>query len=349
MTTDKSFADTLLDWFDIHGRHDLPWQHPRTPYRVWLSEVMLQQTQVTTVIPYFSAFLSRFPDLTALAAADLDDVLAAWAGLGYYSRARNLHRCAQTCVAQHGGDLPANLDALKALPGIGKSTAAAILSQAFGQPAAILDGNVKRLLSRHAGIEAPIDAVATERLLWTLAESRLPAHRAADYTQALMDFGATLCTPKKPACSECPLAVSCVSFHAGLVESIPVKRSRKAVPTRSVQMLVVMDGDRVLLERRPDTGVWGGLYSVPECEPDEDPEAVARSRFGLDVRSSGPGFKLRHRFTHFVLDITAVRVEVVVATSMSDGAAARFVDPIELAGLGLPKPVTKILRGQTSP
>ncbi|HKN79229.1 MAG TPA: A/G-specific adenine glycosylase, partial [Lysobacter sp.] len=237
----SDFADTLLAWFDVSGRHDLPWQHPRTPYRVWLSEVMLQQTQVRVVIPYFERFVAAMPDVRALAAASLDEVTALWSGLGYYARARNLHAAAKACVEHHDGDLPRDLAALMALPGIGRSTAGAILSQAWGDRFPILDGNVKRVLARVHGIEGWPGLPAIEKRMWAIAEAQLPDARMADYTQAQMDFGATLCTRADPACVLCPLQSACVALREGRVDELPTPKPGKPLPERRALMLWIED------------------------------------------------------------------------------------------------------------
>src|SRR5688572_8905204 len=260
-----SFAGRLLAWFDVSGRLDLPWQHPRTPYRVWLSEVMLQQTQVRVVIPYFERFVSALPSVRALAEAPLDDVIALWAGLGYYARARNLHAAAKVCVEHHDGDLPRDLDALIALPGIGRSTAGAILAQAWGDRFPILDGNVKRVLARVHGIEGWPGLPAVEKQMWAIAEAQLPDDRLADYTQAQMDFGATLCTRADPACVLCPLQDECVALRTGRVAELPTPKPGKPLPERRAWMLWIEDAEgRVLLQRRPPTGIWGSMWSLPE-------------------------------------------------------------------------------------
>ncbi|MBK8287017.1 MAG: A/G-specific adenine glycosylase [Ahniella sp.] len=340
-----TFSDRLLEWFDKHGRHDLPWQHPRTPYRVWLSEVMLQQTQVATVIGYFARFLERFPDLPTLAEAPLDDVLARWAGLGYYSRARNLHRAAQVCVANFGGTLPDSLEALVTLPGVGRSTAAAILSQAFDRPATILDGNVKRVLARYSGNTTPINERSMEQRLWALADSLLPEHRAADYSQAMMDLGATVCTPRKPVCTMCPLEQDCVARSKGLQESIPVRAPKRAVPVREIQMLLLRDQDgALLLQRRPEQGIWGGLYSLPEFPIGADLISAARTSLGLDIELGERMHSLDHRFTHFLLQITAREARVAARNRLSEPLPGhQFVHGAALTRLGLPKPVAMLL------
>jgi A/G-specific adenine glycosylase len=336
------FASRLLRWFDVHGRHDLPWQQPRTAYRVWLSEVMLQQTQVATVIPYFERFVARFPDVATLATASVDDVLALWSGLGYYSRGRNLHRAAQHCVEHFGGELPETLDALIALPGIGRSTAAAILALAFGQRAAILDGNVKRVFARHAGIDGHPGQPAVERQLWAIAEDRLPTDRLADYTQAMMDLGATRCTPKRPRCNDCPVHSDCVALAQDRVAQLPTPKPRKTTPERSTVMLVLIDrDDRVLFERRPPAGIWGGLLGLPEYENAEAALADLARR-GIAVVASRSGSTYRHVFTHFKLDIVPLMVEVDSADAIGEEehewhARSAFV------GLALPTAVRRVL------
>ncbi len=259
------FAQNLLGWFDTHGRKDLPWQHPRTPYRVWLSEVMLQQTQVRTVIPYFERFVEALPTLEALADAPIDRVLALWSGLGYYSRARNLHRAAQLCISEHGGALPREIDALASLPGIGRSTAGAILAQAFGLRHAILDGNVRRVLARFHGVHGWSGTSSIQRELWEYAELHTPHDRVADYTQAIMDLGATVCVRSRPLCGACPVGGNCVALRDRLTAELPTPKPSREIPTRTTTMLIVRDADgRVLLERRPPVGIWATLWSVPE-------------------------------------------------------------------------------------
>jgi A/G-specific adenine glycosylase len=342
MTSARSFAERLLAWFDLHGRHDLPWQHPRTPYRVWLSEVMLQQTQVATVVPYFERFVQRFPDIATLAAAELDAVLALWSGLGYYSRARNLHRAAQTCVMQHAGELPRSLDALTSLPGIGRSTAAAILAQAHGDRLAILDGNVKRVLARHAGVEGYPGSPAVERALWALAEARLPDARLRDYTQALMDFGATCCTPRRPGCGGCPLRVDCVARTSGREAELPTPRPRRALPERNVTMLVAIDGEgRILFERRPPTGIWGGMLGLPEFA-DGAGLLAALPRFGRARSAPQAAASYRHVFTHFKLDIRTLLVELEPGAGVADSAREWHASS-RIADLALPTAIRRVL------
>ncbi|KFN51106.1 A/G-specific adenine glycosylase [Arenimonas composti] len=351
------FAATLLAWFDRDGRHDLPWQHPRTPYRVWLAEIMLQQTQVQTVIPYYARFLETLPTLPALAAAELDQVLALWSGLGYYARARNLHRAARLCVEHHGGELPRDFAELAALPGIGRSTAGAILAQAHGDRFAILDGNVKRTLARYHGIAGWPGASAVERTLWDLAEAALPQERLADYTQAVMDFGATLCTRHDPACLFCPLREDCVAHREGLVDQLPEAKPGKPLPQRRTLMLLLRDeAGRILLQRRPPTGVWAGLWSLPEADDHDAARAfVARhSRHDFDAGEALPA--LQHTFSHFRLQIEtyawgpAKSGEATKSPRAADPAPAigdnddlRWIAPDHLREVGLPAPVRKLL------
>ncbi|MHB1587264.1 MAG: A/G-specific adenine glycosylase [Acidiferrobacteraceae bacterium] len=309
----SDFADRLLAWYDRCGRKDLPWSGAE-PYRVWVSEIMLQQTQVGTVTPYYERFLARFPHVRALAEAPLDDVLRFWAGLGYYVRARNLHAAAQRIVRDHGGEIPRDLALLRALPGIGRSTAGAILALAFGDPHAILDGNVRRVLARyHAETGAPGNA-AFEAKLWAHAQAHTPPRRIRDYTQAIMDLGATVCR-RVPDCPRCPFATDCAARGTGDPSRYPAPRRRGATPTRHTCMLIVRDTeDRVLLIRRAAEGVWGGLWSLPECAA-PDISLWCREVLGLEVSLRPPGAALHHRFTHFLLAITPqpARLERVLA------------------------------------
>ncbi|MFM0335210.1 A/G-specific adenine glycosylase [Paraburkholderia fungorum] len=346
----SDFSTRLIAWQRQHGRHDLPWQNTRDPYRIWLSEIMLQQTQVSTVIPYYAKFLGRFPDVAALAAAPLDDVMALWAGLGYYSRARNLHRCAQAVVEQHGGAFPASVEALGELPGIGRSTAAAIASFAFGARATILDGNVKRVLARAFGVEGFPGEKKVENAMWGLAESLLPSNASDDdvsaYTQGLMDLGATLCMRGKPDCVRCPFAADCVANVTGRQRELPAARPKKAVPTRRTWMLVLRDGNAVMLEKRPPSGIWGGLWSLPEAA-DEAALAERSRAFGGDDGFS-PLAPLTHVFTHFKLDIEPRLAELdraVGALAALGDADTAWVALSDLDSFGVPAPVRKLLDG----
>lgn len=342
-----AFADKLLAWFDRDGRHDLPWQHPRTPYRVWLAEIMLQQTQVQTVIPYYARFLDALPTLPDLAAADGDRVLALWSGLGYYARARNLHKAAKICVDDHGGDLPADFDALAALPGIGRSTAGAILAQAHGHRFAILDGNVKRTLSRVHGVDGWPGSGPVEKKLWELAEAALPDARLADYTQAIMDFGATLCTRHDPACVLCPLQDDCVARRDGLVEQLPAAKPGKPLPERRTLMLVLRDdAGRVLLARRPPTGVWSGLWSLPEADGHDAARAFVATHAPVDFDAAEPLPLIEHVFSHYRLHIEPLLWRSSpAALRVGDNDAVRWQALDTLDTVGLPAPVRKLLEG----
>ncbi|MGO4550393.1 A/G-specific adenine glycosylase [Lysobacter sp. 2RAF19] len=345
MTQAASFADRLLAWFDVSGRHDLPWQHPRTPYRVWLSEVMLQQTQVRVVIPYFERFVAALPDVRALAAAPLDDVIALWAGLGYYARARNLHAAAQACVDRHDGELPRDLDALIALPGIGRSTAGAILSQAWGDRFPILDGNVKRVLTRVHGIEGYPGLPAVEKQLWAIAQAQLPDARMADYTQAQMDLGATLCTRADPACVLCPMQGTCVALREGRTAELPTPKPGKPLPERSALMLWIEDAQgRVLLQRRPATGIWGSLWSFPEHADRDAARAWFADHIAAEFETSEALAPVAHGFTHYRLHIQPLRWRgTQPLPAASDNGDLRWIPRASLGTLGLPAPVRKLL------
>jgi A/G-specific adenine glycosylase len=346
----SEFARRLVAWHRDHGRHDLPWQRTRDPsvdpYRIWLSEIMLQQTQVDTVIPYYARFLARFPEIATLAAAPLDDVLALWSGLGYYARARNLHKAAQAVMAAHGGHFPAHAEAIAHLPGVGRSTAAAIAAFAFGERAAILDGNVKRVLCRTFGIDGFPGERAVEQRLWALAESLLPATGIDTYIQAQMDLGATVCTRGKPACTRCPLADLCVARRDERVAELPAARPRKAVPQRRVRVAVIHADGRVLLERRPPAGIWGGLLALPEI-PDSEPDAGRwlETHFGFAPRTGRALAPLKHAFTHFRLEITPIHFEVDATGRGVADADHRWLALGELDSAGLPTPVRRILEG----
>jgi A/G-specific adenine glycosylase len=339
----KPLAQRLLRWYDLEGRHDLPWQHPRTPYRVWLAEVMLQQTQVATVIPYFLRFVETFTSLRELAAATPDDVLALWSGLGYYSRARNLHRAARLCVERHGGNLPRNFDALAALPGIGRSTAGAILAQAHGLRFAILDGNVKRVLARYHGVRGWPGQASVTAQLWEFAERHTPRTRLVDYTQAIMDLGATLCTRARPSCPACPLARDCVAHRDGLAAALPERKPARALPTRRTLLLLLRDTQgRILLERRPATGVWAQLWSLPEAAD----LAAARQRAAEHAVVRPTALRklprILHAFTHYKLHATPVEIRVRTSV-VADAPDRRWLGLDEAAALGLPAPIRKLI------
>ncbi len=342
------FADQVLAWFDQHGRTNLPWQQPRTPYRVWVSEVMLQQTQVATVVPYFERFVRRFPNAATLARAELDDVLHLWTGLGYYARGRNLHKTAQRIAHAHGGELPSNLDDLLALPGIGRSTAGAILSAGFDIRAPILDGNVKRVHARFHAIAGYPGQTAVAKQMWAHAETHTPAQRVGAYTQAIMDLGALVCTRTNPRCDACPLRTRCIANRDDTVAQYPAPRPSKALPVRRVKMYLITDNeDRCLLERRPPTGLWGGLWGPPERAADHPAIALLTELGAPNVRYGAPrsidGF--RHTFTHFHMDIEPIHLQIDAApVTVADGERWQWYHPRNNQPLGLSAVAVKLLR-----
>ena len=336
----KDFSRRLIEWQKHHGRHGLPWQQTRDPYAVWLSEIMLQQTQVASVIPYYQRFIARFPDIAALAAASQDEVLAHWSGLGYYARGRNLHRAAQLVVAQHGGVFPSDPEWVVALPGIGRSTAAAILAFSFGQRRAILDGNVKRVLARCFGIAGYPGAKAVENRLWQQAEALLPESGIETYTQALMDLGATLCT-RKPSCAACPLGSGCVAYNEKRVAELPEPKPRKPLPQKETAMLILLRQGEVYLEKRPPTGIWGGMWSLPEAPV---LEADAPARLGMAGMEGKPLPERQHTFTHFRLRIVPRVFEVTALQPGAREPGGLWLTPADALGAALPKPVREILK-----
>ncbi|MEP7207287.1 MAG: A/G-specific adenine glycosylase [Casimicrobiaceae bacterium] len=340
-----AFADRVVAWHATHGRHDLPWQTTRDPYRIWLSEVMLQQTQVTAVIPYYHRFLEALPDVGALARAPLDVVLGLWSGLGYYRRARHLHEAAQVVMREHQGRFPRDADAIAALPGVGRSTAAAIAAFAFGTRGAILDGNVKRVFARHRGVEGFPGEPRVARVLWAAAESVLPACDIEAYTQAMMDLGATVCVRHRPRCERCPVAEDCIARLEQRVTALPTPRPNRTLPERSVRMLVLDAGGAVLLERRGTTGVWGGLWSLPELTMESDVRSVCASRYAVvaDAAACEPLAPIDHAFTHFRLTIHPVHVRLARAPEAMDGSDRAWVEPGATRSLGIPAPVRRLL------
>ena len=336
----QTFADRLLAWYDRHGRKDLPWQHPRTPYRVWVSEIMLQQTQVATVVPYFERWMATFPDLATLAAAPQDEVLSLWSGLGYYARARNLHKAAGICMAEHGGELPASAEQLAALPGIGPSTANAIVSQSTDRPAAVLDGNVRRVLARHAAIEGWTGAAAVQKTLWAEAEARLPDKRGADYTQAVMDVGALVCRRNMPDCSVCPVREDCRARAEGKTERLPSPKPPTRVGEKTLFMLILRDArGRVLLEKRPGAGIWGGLW----CLPEDESETGLLIRFGMGDKALEAGPAIEHRLSHLKLTIRPLLAASRIALQVECTAQQGWFDRRQQETLGLPKPIADLL------
>jgi len=337
----QTFANRLLAWWDHNGRKDLPWQHPRTPYRVWVSEIMLQQTQVNTVIPYFERWMRRFPDIEQLAQSPLDDVLACWAGLGYYARARNLHRTARICLEKFNGILPAAIEELTALPGVGRSTANAIISQSTDQPAAVLDGNVRRVIARHAMVAGWPGSAAVQNILWQETEARLPVDRGADYTQAVMDLGSMVCRRTSPDCPHCPLQADCRASIAGQVQNYPASKPKTRIGDRKVFMLLLHDGQRrVMLEKRPPAGIWGGLWSLPEAGD----LAELEQRTGLTL-SDGRFLPARlHRLTHLRLHIQPVLLRTAQAEQVKCSSGQRWVALDGQADHGVPQPVAQLLQ-----
>lgn len=348
MSPGTGIAARIVAWQRRHGRHDLPWQRTRDPYRVWLSEVMLQQTQVTTVVAYYERFLARFPDVASLAAASLDDVLALWSGLGYYSRARNLHRCAQAVVREHGGAFPRDSATLATLPGIGRSTAAAIAAFCFGERAAILDGNVKRVLTRALGFGEDLARARAERALWQHAHALLPAQGVDVYTQGLMDLGAAVCTARAPRCASCPLAELCVARREGEPERYPVKSRRLRRGRRRHALLWLTQGPRLWLTQRAPAGVWASLWSLPEQASAEALERLVAGWPG----SGGWREPIVHTLTHFDWELRPWRHELPARLSAARRAqverslgAGRWFDRDEALALGLPAPVRRWIEG----
>ena len=333
---------TLIEWQRLHGRHSLPWQGTRDPYRIWVSEIMLQQTQVGAVIPYYQRFMARFPDVQKLAAASEEEVLAHWAGLGYYARGRNLHRAARIVVAQHKGAFPTDFDAIQALPGIGRSTAAAISAFAYGQSRAILDGNVKRVLTRVFGIVGWPGEKSVENQLWQLAERLLPASDIETYTQALMDMGATVCTRSRPRCGECPLLSACIAHREGRAGEIPAARPKKVLPKRAVTLLLLRHGRDVLLEKRPSPGIWGGLWSLPEMQG--TPELSCQQLTGATYKHLRELPVFQHTFTHFHLQIQPLEMIVPALPLVANQPDRIWMDVEEAIRAAIPKPVKNILQ-----
>ena len=344
-------AKQLLPWFEQHGRKHLPWQQDVNAYRVWVSEIMLQQTQVATVIPYFERFMQSFPDVFALAAASQDDVLRHWAGLGYYARGRNLHKAAQALQQEHAGEFPDTVDGLVALPGIGRSTAGAILSLACGQPTAILDGNVKRVLARVFEVDGWPGATATARRLWALAEQQTPRRQTAQYNQAMMDLGSMVCTRSRPDCAHCPLRKMCQSQRHGHQALYPHGKPKKAKPQRHRWFLLHHCDDLLLLQKRPPTGIWGGLWSLPEIEQLAELEVWQQQQLRFTAAANWRHENLlKHAFTHFDLTISLAQIHLsrdavqTLQPGVGEEGALRWVHRDELAHFGLPAPVEKILQ-----
>lgn len=338
------FSEPLLAWYDINGRKNLPWQTPREPYRVWVSEIMLQQTQVQTVIAYFNRFIDHLPTIHDLANANEDEVLSLWSGLGYYSRARNLHETAKIISNEHHGQFPQSLEDLIKLPGIGPSTAAAILAQAFNQATAILDGNVKRVLARVFQINGWPEQAEVKKKLWDLANSCMPQERCADYTQAIMDLGATCCTTKNPNCSNCPLKSMCLAFKNNEQYLYPTKKIKKPVPTHQQQLLVLSnEQDHIYLEKRPPTGLWGGLWCFPSIDVDDCPLNFIKIKYALKGATPELVVAFKHRFSHFHLEINALSIRTQEMGTSAGEVTGKWFAKNDLGALGLARPTSLII------
>jgi A/G-specific adenine glycosylase len=339
----QQFHTAVLQWFDNHGRKNLPWQHPITPYRVWISEIMLQQTQVTTVINYFERFMQQLPTVQALAQASEDTVLHLWTGLGYYTRARNLHRAAKMIITEFNGELPANLDQLQQLPGIGRSTAAAILSIAFQQPAAILDGNVKRVLNRYLAFTTVNAQV--EKQLWEIAELFAPIKRCGDYTQAMMDLGATICTRTKPQCNSCPLQQTCQGYASGAPTQFPAKKIKAALPVKHGKLIILQNkAGEILLEKRPGAGIWGGLWCLPAWDETMELSLWCKQVFGLTIKNPQTLPEFRHTFSHYHYQITPILVQATLTKHcVNESKPLLWYNTAKPANVGLAAPIKKLL------
>ena len=342
-STASDFSSRLIAWQKIHGRHDLPWQNTQDPYAIWVSEIMLQQTQVAAVIAYYARFMARFPNIATLAQASQEEVLQHWSGLGYYSRARNLHNAVQTIMDEFDGQFPEDFEKIQTLSGIGRSTAAAIASFAFQQNQTILDGNVKRVLARHFLIEGWTGSPKIEKALWALAETLVPSQEMIAYTQGLMDLGATICTRSKPKCELCPLNVHCMALAKNQTKALPTPKPRKAIPQKQTTMLLLLNGNEVMLEKRPPNGIWGGLWSLPEISMQEIPSEVAMQRFGLEVESDEPLPSILHTFTHFKLEILPQPLQVIHRSLQAIRPNTIWLNIEDAIGAALPTPVRNIL------
>lgn len=335
----SNFAHTVLNWYQSHGRFDLPWQQNISPYRVWLSEIMLQQTQVRTVIPYFERFTQAFSRVEDLACAKQDEVLQLWTGLGYYARARNLHKCAQIVSQEHAGEFPKSVDELSQLPGIGRSTAGAIAAISMNIRAPILDGNVKRVLTRYFAVAGHPSQKKVENRLWGLAEQLLPNEQYPAYTQAMMDLGATLCTRSKPSCLLCPLQPDCISYAQGNPTAYPTPKKKKLKPSKHTHMLMIEKDGRILLEKRPQSGIWGGLWSLPETSSDTDLPAWCLDK--VIKKQKLPAF--RHTFSHYHLEIQPLLISITDRALEVAEKQYTWYHPHNKKPMGFPQPVAELL------
>lgn len=343
MTT---FAEKIIRWQKRDGRHDLPWQNTRDPYRIWVSEIMLQQTQVSAVIEYYARFMKRFPTLQSLAVTPIDDVMPYWAGLGYYARARNLHKAAVRVQTEFNGIFPTDFDAIWSLPGIGRSTAAAICAFAYGQPRPILDGNVKRVFARYFGVAGDIRAKAIEDAMWLIAEREKPRNNIEAYIQGQMDLGATLCARGAPKCLLCPLRDSCVAHLEGRTDELPMRAIKKTIPHRTTKMLVMVNANEVYIERRPPTGIWGGLFSLPEIAVDDDAADFINAKFSIAntlIESTQPLPAIEHGFTHYSLTIYPIKIAIIKRALQVNEPGSMWLNLDDLETAALPAPVKKIL------
>jgi len=342
MSAMTAFSERALDWYDHHGRKELPWQQPDA-YCVWISEIMLQQTQVATVIPYFKRFMRNFPDVVALADADIDSVLEHWSGLGYYARARNLHNAATVVRDKHGGRFPEIFEDVAALPGIGRSTAGAILSLAFGTRHPILDGNVKRVLARHEAIAGWPGKTSVANELWVVADRYTPTDKVGAYTQAIMDLGATVCTRTKPRCDSCPVSADCLAFETGTIADYPGRKPKKDKPLKRTTMVLAVQGESLYLERRPPAGIWGGLWSLPEVDADSVAD-WCQTRFEDNSGKQEKWSPLRHSFSHYDLDIHPVVVRVdETSRKVADGDNSTWYQLDTALPGGVATPVQKLI------
>lgn len=341
-----TFSDDLLEWAKRHGRHQLPWQNPLTPYRVWVSEIMLQQTQVTTVKAYFIKFMSHFPNLESLANAHIEEVLAVWSGLGYYSRAKNLHKAAKALLEHHDGAFPKTIDALSALPGIGKTTACAISSLSFNQPDAILDGNVKRILCRIYNLHEWPGTAKVQQKLWSLAQSLMPKKDCQQYTQAIMDLGALVCKPKSPLCAQCPVQSWCKSFELGQQATLPIKKPAKPKPTYAIYLLLLFNQkQQLLLEKRPDTGVWAKLWSLPQLNRNQQTNDIFFQEFKTNLEGLKSIKQFKHSFSHYHLDVVLKSIELPESlTKQIVMENRKWVELSALNGIGTPSIVNKCIK-----
>ena len=340
----SAFAENIIAWQKQHGRHDLPWQHTTDPYAIWVSEIMLQQTQVAAVIGYYANFMARFPSIAGLANASQEEVLQSWSGLGYYSRARNLHNAAQKIMDEFNSEFPQNFDAILSLPGIGRSTAAAISTFAFNKPQPILDGNVKRVFARHFLVEGWPSSQKVEQAMWQIALRENPTEGAIAYTQGLMDLGATLCTRSKPRCGDCPVNISCQAFTKNMTHTLPTPKPKKTTPQKQTIMLILLKAGVVLLEKRPQTGIWAGLWSLPEIDLQEIATEAAFTRFGITCEPAETLPIVNHAFTHFKLAIHPQSLKVISQKMLVDQAATIWLPIAEASAAAVPTPVRNILQ-----